>query len=143
MKARFVPIMLALALSGLTSPAMAQEERGQLWDVQTISVRPDHIDEFMEAAGLLKAAAEAAKLSAEYGWHMWIQGFDVAIASMAPDMASFEDPAFAQRHDFWMKTGMTEKFEKVAKDIIAFQAELGSVYPLNHPRLKGEGLESH
>ncbi len=190
MKVRFVLIMLALALLGLTTPAMAQEERGQLWDVQTISVRPDHMDEFMETVGMIKAAAEAANLSAEYGWHVWVRDFDVTIASMANDMATFDDPeawmrqfqgtageamlteamgrfmdeissqsglrevyeqveawsyapanptfevqSHAQRFDFWVKPGMQEQFEKVSKEIMAFQGALESPYPVNGYRM--------
>jgi hypothetical protein len=190
MKVRFVPIMLALALAGLTSPTVAQEERGQLWDVQTIKVRPDHMDEFMEAVGTIKAAAEAANLAPEWGWHVWTEDFDVHLASMASDMASFDDPeawmrqfegtpgqemvagamtklmteiaaqpgnrelyehmeawsyapeapvyeqpAGAYRHDFWIKPGMAEAFEKVIKDIMAFQMENGAFYSVEGHRV--------
>jgi hypothetical protein len=94
--------LAAIALVALTGgffgmPAKAQEERGQLWDVQTMSVRPDHMDEFMAQVGQIRAAAEAANLAVEYGWYVWVSGFDVMIASMAPDMASFDDP------EAWMR----------------------------------------
>jgi hypothetical protein len=164
---------------------------GQLWEVQTISVRPDQMDEFMETVGMVKAAAEAAQLPAKYGWNIWVKDFDVAIASMAPNMASFDDPeawrrqfqgtpgeamlneamgrmmtqiaaqpslrevyeqvdswsyvpaevsfeepSFAQRHDFWVKPGMGEAFEKVVKDIMAFQGEMKSPYPVYGYRMQ-------
>jgi len=129
MNVRFVPIMLVMALAGMTTPSMAQEERGQLWDVQTITVRPDHMDEFMETVGMVKAAAAAANLPAEYGWHIWVQDFDVAIASMAPDMAAFDDP------EAWMRAFqgtpgeamMTEAMGKFMNEISS-QSGLREVY---------------
>ncbi len=191
MKVHFAPVVIGFALMCTVNPTAAQEERGQLWEVQTISVRPDHMDEFMEGLGTVKAAAEAAHLPAEYGWNIWVKDFDVAIASMAPDMASFDDPeawirqfqgtpgeamvneamgrfmtqiaaqpsnrevyehvvswsyapaqvsfespSFAQRHDFWIKPGMGEAFENTVKDIMAFQAEMNSPYPVNGYRMQ-------
>jgi hypothetical protein len=79
-------IMLALALSGLTSPARAQEERGQLWDVQTISVRPDHIDEFMTEIAAQPGIREVYE--------------QVEAWSYVPPNPTFEIPTFAQRFDF-------------------------------------------
>jgi hypothetical protein len=86
-------------MAGLALPATvyAQEEGGQLWDVQVMSVQPADMMEFMATAGRVKAAAEAANLGAEYGWYLWVRGFDVAIASMAPNMATFDDP------EAWMR----------------------------------------
>jgi hypothetical protein len=51
--------------------------------------------------------------------------------SYAPADSTFEEPSFAERHDFWVKPGMNEAFEEVVKSIMAFQAELGSPYPVN------------
>lgn len=67
MKVRVASVAIAASLMCLAKPAAAQDERGQPWEVQTISVRPDHMDEFMEAVGMEKSAAEAAHLPAEYG----------------------------------------------------------------------------
>jgi len=91
MKVRSLTLLFALALA-LAGPLSAQEGLGQLWEVQTIEVRPDHIDEFMEVVGKIHQAAEASSLAGEYGWHIWVDGFDVIIASPASNMASFDDP---------------------------------------------------
>jgi hypothetical protein len=186
--------MLLLAMTLMATPvalqAQSEAERGQLWDVQIIKVRPDHMDEFMGTAAMVKEAAEAANLDAKYAWYMWMQDFEVAIASPAPDMATFDDPtawmrafagtpgeamvtqamntfnneiaaqpgtrevwehvgawsfapaepsfetpSYAERHDFWIKPGMAEAFDGVAKDIMAFFADMGGIYPINGYRI--------
>lgn len=76
--------MLGLALVGPVDCIGARQDQGQLWHVQTISVRPDHLDEFTEGAGMVKAAAGAANLSADYTWEVWLKDCEVAIASSVP-----------------------------------------------------------
>jgi len=122
MKPRFVPLMLALMMTGLTGPVQAQDDQGQIWEVQTISVRPDHIDEFMAAVGEIRAAAEAANLAEEWAWHIWSDGFDVMIASPTQNMASFDDP------EAWMRAFqgtpgeaiLNEAMQKIMTEISAF-----------------------
>jgi hypothetical protein len=55
--------------------------------------------------------------------------------SYAPANPSFETPAAAERHDFWIKAGMQEAFDGVAKDIIAFFADMGGQFPVNGYRV--------
>jgi hypothetical protein len=189
MKVRFSALLTALALL-VVSPLYAQEEMGQLWDVQTVKVRPDHMDEFMGAVGKIYQAAEASDLSAEYGWHIWVDGFDVVIASPTPNMAAFDDPmawmrqfegtpgqealneamemmgdiaaqpvsrevwevvddwsyspetppferpGHAELFEFWMKPGMQEDFQELAKEIAAFVGEHGAGYPMTGYRFQ-------
>lgn len=55
--------------------------------------------------------------------------------SYAPANPPFEVPTAAERHDFWIKAGMLEDFEQVAKDIMAFFSDMGGEYPVNGYRV--------
>ena len=61
MRARYGVLVLMGLVGTLPGPTRGQEVERQIWDVETISVRPDHMDEFMEAAAGVRAAAVADK----------------------------------------------------------------------------------
>lgn len=114
MKIRFAPL-LALFLLALTTPALAQEERGQLYEVSIMKVNPGDIQAFMELVGQVRAAAEAAGLSAEYGWQTWVRDFEIGIVSTLENMAALDD------EQAWMRAFagtpgeemLTSAFEKI------------------------------
>ena len=119
MRVRFVVLALISLTVTLPRPTQAQEAERQLWDVETMSVRPDHIDEFMEAAAAVREAAVAANLGAEWGWHIWSEGVNVIIASPAQSMAQFDDPE-AWMREFQGTPGealLNETMERVMTEI--------------------------
>ena len=100
MKYRPIPLLTLAILCAAPSLPAQEAERGQLWDVQTMSVDPEHMDEFMGAVAMIRQAAQAAELAQEFAWHIWVRDFDVAVASPASNMASFDDPgAWARQFD--------------------------------------------
>jgi hypothetical protein len=92
MNVRLFSLSLLLSL-GLALPAAAQApDRGQLFEIATMSVSPADMGTFMEVVGMIKGAAEAADLPAEHGWQIWTSDFDVGIVSTVDNMAAFDDP---------------------------------------------------
>jgi len=115
MRIRSIPLT-ALFLLGLTVPALAQEERGQLYEVSIMKVNPADIDAFFGVVGEVRAAAEAAGLSAEYGWQTWLRDFEVGIVSTMDNMAVLDDEeawmrAFAGTPGEEMLSAAFQKFE--------------------------------
>jgi hypothetical protein len=117
MKAR-TPLIALLALTLIAPQAVqAQEaERGQLYEVAIWKVSPDNIDEFMEAVGMMRAAAVAANLGPEWGWQIWLRDFEVGVVSTVENMAAFDDEgawmrAYAGTPGEEMLNAAMEKFE--------------------------------
>ncbi len=119
MKYRSIPLLALAILCTATSIPAQETERGQLWDVQTMSVSPEHMDEFMGAVAMIKEAAQTADLAPEFAWHIWVRGFDVVVASPVENMADFDDPG-AWMRQFAGTPGeamLTEAFEKLSTEI--------------------------
>jgi len=91
MKIRFVPLTVLLLL-GLTTLAQAQEaERGQLYEVSIMKVDPGSLMTFIENVTMVKAAAEAGNLPAQFGWQTWMRDFEIGFVSAIPNMAWLDD----------------------------------------------------
>ncbi len=117
--------LLAFLLLGFNAPILAQEgERGQLYEVSIMKINPANIEAFVGNIGQVRSAAEAAGLSAEYGWQVWLRDFEIGIVSTLENMAVLDD------EEAWMRAFEgTPGEEMITAAMEQFQS-MGAATPL-------------
>lgn len=137
MRTRLVPL-LTLFLLGFTAPALAQEEeRGQLYEVSIMKINPADIEAFLGIVGKVRAAAEAAGLSAEYGWQTWMRDFEVGIVSTLENMAMLDD------EEAWMRAFVGTPGEEMLAAAFAEFETMGAATPLTREVWEHEAAWSY
>ncbi len=81
-------VFLALAASAL--PAQ-ESEGGQLWQVRTWRIAPEHVITFTQAIGQMVEAAKQANLAPEWGWVVWSDFPNFTVVNPMPNMAALDD----------------------------------------------------
>jgi hypothetical protein len=96
MKRPALLLTLLTLFSVLPLSIQAQEaELGPLTEVAIVKVDPGTLEDYLEVVGMVREAAAAANLDAQWGWQVWLRDFEVGIVSSVTDHALlFDDQAF-------------------------------------------------
>lgn len=114
----FLGAFLCLCLSA-TSLTAQEEEQGQLWEVQALQIAPDKAMKFETMVNDIVQLAAAQKVSSDYRWHFWSEGFNYTVVNPVANFAAFDDP------EAWMRQFGEEGGKKLGELFQRMEQEVG------------------